>query len=161
HASVNEPDMIRRLAERMAERGIVPELEVFDVGMLDTAAYLLQRGVLRTPLYVNLLLGSLGTLSATPFNLALLVEKLPPEATWAAAGIGRFQLSMNTLAIAGGGHVRVGLEDNLWLDVAKTRPATNLALVERLVRIARAMEREVATPAQAREIIGLARRSAG
>lgn len=160
-ASVNEPEMIRRLAERMAERGIVPELEVFDVGMLDTAVYLVQRGVLRPPLYVNLLLGSLGTLSATPFNLALLTEKLPPGATWAAAGIGRFQFSMNALAIAMGGHVRVGLEDNLWLDVEKKRPATNRTLVERLVRVATAMERAIATPAQAREIIGLRPRPTG
>jgi uncharacterized protein (DUF849 family) len=160
-ASVNEPEMIRRLAERMAERGIVPELEVFDVGMLDTAVYLVERGVLRPPLYVNLLLGSLGTLSATPFNLALLTEKLPTGTTWAAAGIGRFQFSMNALAIAMGGHVRVGLEDNLWLDVEKTRPATNRALVERLVRVATAMERGIATPAQAREIIGLPPRPTG
>ena len=160
-ASVNEPEMIRRLAERMAERGIVPELEVFDVGMLDTAVYLVQRGVLRPPLYVNLLLGSLGTLSATPFNLALLTEKLPPGATWAAAGIGRFQFSMNALAIAMGGHVRVGLEDNLWLDVEKKRPATNRTLVERLVQVATAMERAIATPAQAREIIGLPPRPIG
>jgi uncharacterized protein (DUF849 family) len=160
-ASVNEPEMIRRLAERMAERGIVPELEVFDVGMLDTAMYLLQRGVLRPPLYINLLLGSLGTLSATPFNLALLTEKLPTGTTWAAAGIGRFQFSMNALAIAMGGHVRVGLEDNLWLDVEKKRPATNDTLVERLVRVATAMERGIATPAQAREIIGLPPRPTG
>lgn len=154
-ASVNEPDMIRRLAERMTERGIVPELEVFDVGMLDTAAYLAGRDVLRAPFYVNLLLGSLGTLSATPFNLSLLVEKLPPGTTWAAAGIGRFQFPTNALAVTMGGHVRVGLEDNLWLDVEKTRPATNLALVERVVRLAQAAERDVATPAQARELIGL------
>ena len=159
-ASVNEPDMIRRLAERMAERGIVPELEVFDVGMLDTASYLIGRDVLRTPFYVNLLLGSLGTLSATPFNLALLVEKLPPGTTWAAAGIGRFQFPMNALAITMGGHVRVGLEDNLWLDVEKTRPATNVALVERIVRLAQAAERDIATPAQARELIGLPARPA-
>lgn len=154
-ASVNEPDMIRRLAERMAERGIVPELEVFDVGMLDTASYLVGRDVLRAPFYVNLLLGSLGTLSATPFNLALLVEKLPPGTTWAAAGIGRFQFPTNALAVTMGGHVRVGLEDNLWLDAEKTRPATNVALVERIVRLAQAAERDIATPAQARELIGL------
>lgn len=159
-ASVNEPDMIRRLAERMAELGIVPELEVFDVGMLDTASYLIGRDVLRTPFYANLLLGSLGTLSATPFNLALLVEKLPPGTTWAAAGIGRFQFPMNALAITMGGHVRVGLEDNLWLDAEKTRPATNVALVERIVRLAQAAERDIATPAQARELIGLPARSA-
>lgn len=154
-ASVNEPDMIRRLAERMKERGIVPELEVFDWGMVDYARYLIDRGVLEPPFYFNILLGSLGTLSATPLRLAMLVEALPPGSTWAAAGIGRFQLPVNGLAIAMGGHVRVGLEDNLWLDAAKTRPATNPALVERLARIAQAHERRAATPAEARALIGL------
>ncbi|HWQ24352.1 MAG TPA: 3-keto-5-aminohexanoate cleavage protein [Gaiellaceae bacterium] len=154
-ASVNDPDMIRRLAERMHERGIVPELEVFDLGMVDYATYLLERGVLHPPLYFNLLLGSLGTVSATPFNLALLARALPPGATWAGAGIGRFQLLVNSLAVASGGHVRVGLEDNLWLDPGKRQPASNLALVERLVALARLLGREVATPAQARQLIGL------
>lgn len=154
-ASVNDPATIRGLAERMAERGIVPELEVFDLGMVDYARYLLERGILRPPLYFNLLLGSLGTLAATPLHLALLVEALPEGSTWGAAGIGRFQLDVNALAIAMGGHVRVGLEDSLFLDAAKERPATNPALVERLVRIARACEREPATPAEARALLGL------
>ncbi|MGE5690128.1 MAG: 3-keto-5-aminohexanoate cleavage protein [Pseudomonadota bacterium] len=154
-ASVNEPAMIRRLAERMRERGIVPELEVFDLGMLDYASYLIGRGVLEPPFYVNLLLGSLGTLAATPFHLATLVTSLPPATTWAAAGIGRFQLAVNAMAITMGGHVRVGLEDNLWLDTEKTRPASNVALVERLVRVAEAVERPVATPEVARRLIGL------
>lgn len=154
-ASVNDPEMIRRLAERMRERGIVPELEVFDLGMVDYAGYLIERGVLREPFYFNILLGSLGTLSATPFNLATVVRSLPPGATWSAAGIGRFQFPMNALAIATGGHVRVGLEDNLWLDRAKEQPATNEALVSRLARLAHANERPLATPAEARQIIGL------
>jgi len=154
-ASVNAPGTIRFLAERMQERGIVPELEVFDLGMLDYAHYLIERGVLREPFYVNLLLGSLGTLAATPLHLAQLVAALPAGATWAAAGIGRFQLPMNALAVAMGGHVRVGLEDNLFLDAAKQCPATNLSLVERVVGIARAMGRPVATCAEARRRIGL------
>ena len=154
-ASVNAPATIRFLAERMQERGIVPELEVFDLGMLDYAHYLIERGVLREPFYFNLLLGSLGTLAATPLHLAQLVAALPEGATWAAAGIGRFQLPMNALAVAMGGHVRVGLEDNLFLDGAKQCPATNLSLVERVVGIARAMGRPVATSAEARRRIGL------
>jgi uncharacterized protein (DUF849 family) len=154
-ASVNEPEMIMALAERMQERGIVPELEVFDLGMLDYAAYLIERGVLREPFYVNLLLGSLGTLQATPANLVALVRALPSGATWSAAGIGRSQFEVNALAIAMGGHVRVGLEDNLWLDDGRTRPATNEALVARLARLAEACERSLATPAEARQIIGL------
>jgi 3-keto-5-aminohexanoate cleavage enzyme len=154
-ASVNDPDMIRRLAERMKERGIVPELEIFDLGMADYAAHLIGRGVLEPPFYANILLGSLGTLAATPSHLTTVVQTLPPEVTWAACGIGRFQLYVNSMAIAMGGHVRVGLEDNIWLDEAKTRLATNLALVERLVAVAQAVEREIATPARARELIGL------
>ena len=128
-----------RRARRADDRArIVPELEVFDLGMVDYAKYLVDRGFLPPPHYFNLLLGSLGTLSASPLNLGLLVEALPPRSTWAGAGIGRFQLAVNAMAIAAGGHARVGLEDNLWLDTDKTRPATNVALVERLVALARA-----------------------
>ena len=154
-ASVNDPETIVALAERMHERGIVPELEVFDLGMTDYARFLVERGVLRPPFVFNVLLGSLGTLAATPLNLAMVTGALPEGSVWAGAGIGRFQLAVNVLAIASGGHVRVGLEDNLWLDVEKTRPATNLALVERLVSLAHAVERPIATPAEARELIGL------
>jgi 3-oxoadipate:acetyl-CoA acetyltransferase len=158
-ASVNEPKMIHALAERMAERGIVPELEVFDFGMVDYAKVLIEREVLRPPFYFNLLLGSLGTLSATPFHLATLVASLPPGSTWSAAGIGRFQFSVNAMAITMGGHVRVGLEDNLWLDQQKRRPATNLALIERLATLAHATERRIASPDRARELIGLPART--
>ena len=155
-ASVNAPDMIRRLAERMQERGITPELELFDLGMADYLGYLLEREILGPPVYVNILLGSLGTLSASAFNLAATVRALPDEATWSAAGIGRFQLDVNALAVAMGGHVRVGLEDNVWLDRDRTVPATNEALVSRVVDLARILEREPATPNEARATIGLA-----
>lgn len=158
-ASTNDPAMIRRLAERMREHGIVPELEVFDLGMVDYARYLLERGVLTPPLNFNILLGNLGTLAATPLNLATVVQSLPVGASWAAAGIGRFQLPMNALAVTTGGHVRVGLEDNLWLDTEKKQPADNLSLVERIIGIARSIGREIATPAQARELLGLPARS--
>jgi uncharacterized protein (DUF849 family) len=154
-ASVNDPRTIRGLADRMRERGIVPELEVFDLGMLDYAHYLIGKGVLREPFYFNFLLGSLGTLSATPMHLAQLAAGVPSGATWAGAGIGRFQLPTNAMAVAMGGHVRVGLEDNLFLDPEKTQPASNLLLVERVAGIARALGRPVATCAQARRCIGL------
>jgi uncharacterized protein (DUF849 family) len=153
-ASVNEPATIRGLAERMAERGIVPELEVFDLGMVDYARYLIDQGVLRPPFVFNLLLGSLGTLAATPLRLATLVESLPDGAFWAGAGIGRFQFFVNAMAVTMGGNVRVGLEDNLWLDVEKTRAASNVELVRRITRLAEAVEREVATPDSARHLLG-------
>ena len=154
-ASVNSPDTIRGLATAMAERGIVPEWEVFDLGMLDFARYLRGHGLLGDPVYVNILLGSLGTLAATPLNLALAVERLPDGAIWAATGIGRFQFAVQKWAIAMGGHVRVGLEDNIWFDDDRTDLATNPRLVERLVAIGRASGREPATPARVRELLGL------
>jgi 3-keto-5-aminohexanoate cleavage enzyme len=154
-ASVNEPQMIQRLADAMRERGIVPELEVFDFGMLDYAHYLIERGVLRPPFVFNLLLGSLGTLAATAQNLALLVSRLPAGAYWQAAGIGRAQWPMNALGVAMGGHVRTGLEDNLFMDPEKTDPATNLRLVSRVATLALALGRRVATPGDARRLIGL------
>jgi 3-keto-5-aminohexanoate cleavage enzyme len=155
-ASVNAPATIQGLAARMRERRIVAEWEVFDLGMLDYATYLRTKGLLADPVYVNLLLGSLGTLQATPFNLALAVERLPAGATWAATGIGRHQFAMNRLAIAMGGHVRVGLEDNLWWDDERTELATNPRLVERLVTIARAMGREPASPDDVRKRLAIA-----
>lgn len=154
-ASINEPEMIQALAEKMHRAGIVPELEIFDMGMLDYAKYLIDRKILHPPFYFNLILGSLGTLSATPFHLSTLAVSLPPNATWAAAGIGRFQFYVNCLAIAMGGHVRVGLEDNLYMDDGKEKPATNLMLVERLVRVAKSIQREICKPDEARKIMGL------
>lgn len=154
-ASINEPEMIQALAEMMNRQGIVPELEIFDMGMLDYAKYLIDRKILHPPFYFNLILGSLGTLSATPFHLSILVESLPPNSTWAAAGIGRFQFYVNCLAITMGGHVRVGLEDNIYLDSGKEKTATNLMLVERLARVAKSIEREICKPDEARKIMGL------
>jgi uncharacterized protein (DUF849 family) len=154
-ASVSTPATITGLAARMAERDIVPEWELFDLGMIDFAHFLRGRGLLSGRVYANIILGSLGTLAATPFNLALAVERLPAGAVWAGAGIGRFQFVVNKWAIAMGGHVRVGLEDNIWYDDERTELATNPRLVERLVRVARAMGREPASPGRVREILGM------
>lgn len=154
-ASVNEPAMIQALAKKMRERGIVPELEAFDLGMIDYGKYLIDKGILQPPFYCNILLGSLGTLSATPFNLAAAVMALPPGTTWAGAGIGRFQFAVNSLAVVTGGHVRVGLEDNLYLDSAKEHLASNPRLVERIAKLAEAAGRSIATPDEARKMIGL------
>ena len=155
-ASVNPPAVIRGLAARMRERGIIPELEIFDLGMADFAHVLVEKGDLPLPGYANILLGSLGTAAASAFNLAAIARALPSRITWAAAGIGRYQLPMNSMAIAIGGHVRVGLEDNLWMDgAAKRDPASNLRLIERVVAIARANGREVASCADTRTHLGL------
>jgi uncharacterized protein (DUF849 family) len=158
-ASVNEPAMIQRLAARMYERGIVPELEIFDLGMLDYAHYLISHRLLKPPFVFNLLLGSLGTLAATPANLALLVERLPAGSYWQAAGIGRAQWPMTALAVVTGGHVRTGLEDNVWIDADKRVPATNASLVRRVAALGCTVGRSLATPVVARQLMGLPRRS--
>ena len=159
-ASVNAPDVIRGLAERMRERGIAPELEVFEPGMMAFAAHLAERGLLHPPHYANILLGNPGTAPLAPGIVAACLSVAPPETTWALAGIGRFQIDAALLAVATGGHVRVGLEDNLWLDRARTRPATNAELVERVARAAELAERPLSTPAQTRQRLGLPQRVA-
>ena len=163
--SVNAPATIRALATEMRERGIQPELEIFDLGMADYARYLVDKGQLVLPAYANILLGSLGTANASPVNLTTIIRALPPRTTWAAAGIGRFQFEVSSLAIAMGGHVRIGLEDNVWMDpLTKTDPASNVRLIERVVSMARVNGRDIATPAEARQTIGLrwrTRREAG
>jgi 3-keto-5-aminohexanoate cleavage enzyme len=154
-ASLNAPEMVQRLAQNMKERGIVPEMEIFDLGMVDYARHLIDRGLIEPPFYANILLGSLGTLAATPDNLCAVVRALPQGTTWAATGIGRFQFFINSLAVMMGGHVRVGLEDALYYDWPARRHATNAGLIERVAQLARAAGREIATIHQTREILGL------
>jgi 3-keto-5-aminohexanoate cleavage enzyme len=154
--SVNAPDVIVELARRIDAAGAIPELEVFDAGFIHYARFLSERGILREPLYFNIILGSLGT---APFDLPMLghlISMLPAGATWSVGGLGRYQRAANVAAIAAGGHVRVGLEDNLYYDDARTDLADHARLVERVVRIARECGREPATPEQARALLGRA-----
>ncbi|MCI0503983.1 3-keto-5-aminohexanoate cleavage protein [Candidatus Micrarchaeota archaeon] len=153
--SVNSPDMIERLARHMAARGIRPELEVFETGMINYAAYLERKKFLSHPLYINLFFGLLGTMPGRFVDIVHQVGSLPAGSVWGAAGGGKFQLPVNTCAIVMGGHVRVGLEDNLYYDYGKTVLATNEMLIKRIARIADELGRPIATPAQAREILGL------
>ncbi len=155
-ASVNAPDMVRRLAERMQERGIKPELEVFDVGMVNYANYLIDKGILTPPFYFNILLGNLSSAQATPAQLASILSALPPGSIWCLAGIGRQQLAANTLGLLWGDGVRVGLEDNIWWDGGRTVLARNRALVERVVALAATLERPVATAPDVRRRLGIA-----
>ena len=156
-ASVNAPDTIRGLAERMRERGIRPELEVFEPGMVAFGRHLVEGGLIEPPCYVNVLLGNPGTSRLSPGSLGAFLAEMPEDWTWAAAGIGRHQLPANAMAIAAGGHVRVGLEDNIWWDRARTTPATNEQLVRRVALLAEQLERPLATPADVRRMLGLPR----
>jgi 3-keto-5-aminohexanoate cleavage enzyme len=154
-ASVNPPDVIKGLAERMRARGIKPELEVFEPGMVRYGKHLVEKGLIEEPCYVNILLGNPPTSPLTPSSLAAFLSLLPDRWTWALAGIGRAQLDANLIAIASGGHVRVGLEDNIWWDQERTEMATNPMLVERVRRLAELAERPLASPRLVRERLGL------
>jgi uncharacterized protein (DUF849 family) len=154
-AVVNAPDTIVRLAARMRERGIRPELEIFDTGMAYLAHELLARDVLEAPLYANVMLGGPNTAPATAEALAQLTRALPAGTAWAAGGLGAFQLPMNAVAIFTGGHVRTGLEDNPTMDAERRIPATNRQLVARVAELARIAGRPLATAAQTRALLGL------
>lgn len=144
-ASVNAPDTIQALCTRMRERGITPELEVFDLGMLNYGFYLQRKGFLPQTCYLNLLHGSLGAIPGRVLDLASMVREIPRDWVWAAAGIGSYQLAMNTAALLMGGHVRVGLEDNQYYSYARREAATNRSLVERVVRLAREFDRPISS----------------
>jgi 3-keto-5-aminohexanoate cleavage enzyme len=159
--SQNAPDMVIALGEKMVARGIKPELECFDFGMINAANMLIGRGLLgQPPYYFNLLLGSRFSVPATARHLSNMVEDLPTGSVWSAAGIGLFQLPMNALAIAMGGHCRVGLEDNIYHGFDRTELATNLGLVERVARLAETFGRPLADSARARQLLGLGPSSA-
>jgi uncharacterized protein (DUF849 family) len=155
HPSVNSLDTIIKLAETMKRKGILPELEVFEPGFINTAKYLVKKRYLNHPLHFNFLLGSLGTIPAGIRDLSFLVDSLPKESTWSATGIGRFQTQINNAAILMGGHVRVGIEDSIYYSYPDKKLTTNTHLVERIVRLAHELGREIATPDEARVILGL------
>jgi 3-keto-5-aminohexanoate cleavage enzyme len=154
-ASVNPPEMIFRLAEAMLSRGIKPEMEIFDSGMLNYAQYLDKKLRLAKPVYFNLLFGALGGIPGRPEDMAYLVRSLPEDSVWSAAGVGVFQLPVNVMALVAGGNVRVGLEDNIYYDYKKKELATNPQLVKRIAHIARELRREIATPDEARRILNI------
>lgn len=153
----NSFPIMRGILEKMHEFGVRPELEIFDKGHLSNARRLEREGLLSFPQHVDFVLGVPGGLDATVQNLCDLVDALPAGCTWSVAGIGRMQLPMAMAALAMGGHVRVGLEDNIYY--SKGRLATNEELVARVVRLANELGRPVATPDEAREMLGLARRT--
>lgn len=154
-ASVNTPEMIKALAREMLSKGIMPELEAFDSGMINYANYLHKKKLLEPPFYFNLLLGNIACAQADILHAGIMIRDLPTDSYWALAGIGDSQLSMISVAIAIGGGVRVGLEDNIYYDNKRTKLATNADLLNRVHTIAEANERTVMTPKKLRKLLGL------
>lgn len=149
-ASVNPPEVVQGLARIMLERGIVPELEIFDLGMLNVAGTLMKAGLLPGPVVANLFFGNVAGLQARPAEVGLAVERLPAGAIWSGAGLGDFQFTAQALAVASGGGVRVGLEDGIYFDRGRTTLATNPMLVERVHELLALHGREAMSPAALR-----------
>jgi len=151
---LNPPEFLEMLAKETLAKGIKPELEVFEVGMVQTCIRYMEKGLLRPPLHFQFVLGVLGGMPATAKSLLHLSEIIPEGSTWSVIGIGLGQLPMAVMAMAMGGHVRVGLEDNIYYSKG-VLTKSNAELVERIVRMAKEFGREIATPSDVRKILNL------
>ena len=147
---MNAPSMIQELASMMKSKGIVPELEAFDIGMINYAKYLIKKSLLTPPYYFNLLFGNIACSQANLLHTGVMINDLPEHSLWSLAGIGNDQLKMNSLSIAVGGGVRVGLEDNIWYDTSRTKLASNSDLIKRIHTIAHANARKIMAPKEFR-----------
>lgn len=143
-ANLNDPILVKHLATKMLEKNIFPEIEVFDTAMIANAESLVKKGFLKAPLHFNLVLGVKGSLPATARNLFFLIESLPKNSTWGVSVVGAQHVALSAIAIALGGHVRVGIEDNIYY--SKGVLGKNVNMVERMVVIAKSMGREIAKP---------------
>jgi 3-keto-5-aminohexanoate cleavage enzyme len=153
---INSPDDIAYWAKTMHQRNIKPDMVIFEVGMIANCLQLAEKDWIAPPYLFALVLGQIGALPANPRNLVFLVDNLPSPAHWTAVGYHGHDLQMAVLALAMGGHVRAGYEDNVYYEPG-TLATSNAQLIERLVRLAREIGREIATPDEIRELLELTR----
>ncbi len=151
---MNPPEWGEAAAETMRRYGVKPEIEVFDVGHIYQAIDYIQKGLFDDPPYFQLCMGTKWGIEATPENLLFMKSKLPPDARWSVLGVGKAQLPMITMGILLGGNIRVGLEDNLYVRKG-VLAKSNAELVEMAANVVHALQQEVATPDEARDILGI------
>lgn len=151
---VNTENAIKEFGQKMIDIGVKPEVEVFDKGMIDMAIRLQKKGFIKAPMHFNFVLGVNGGISAEPRDLVFMAGSIPGGSTFTVSGIGRNEFNMAAISIIMGGHVRVGFEDNVYLSKG-VLAKSNGELVEKVVRLAKELGREIATPVEAREILGL------
>ncbi len=149
---LNTDTSIRNFCKKFQERGVKPEIEIFDKGMVDAANRLIKEGLINKPAHFDFVLGV--QMGGEARDLAFLVDSIPEGSTWTVAGTGRLELPLAAMAIVMGGHVRVGFEDNIYLEKG-VKAESNGQLVEKIVKLAELLGREVATPEEAREILSL------
>ncbi len=150
----NTENTIKYFGERMIERNIKPECEVFDKSMIDMALRLAKKGFIKHPIHFDFVMGVNGGISGELRDFVFLRESIPADATYTVAGIGRYEFPLAMAAIIDGGHGRVGFEDNVFISKG-VLAKSNGELVAKVVRMAKELGREIATPAEAREILGL------
>lgn len=150
-ASINSPDTIFKLALMMKDRGIYPELEIFDLGMVNYAKYLINKHVLKPNSYANIILGNIATAQIN--NASTIIDMLPTSMVWSMGGIGKTQLPANMMAIALEGGVRIGLEDNIYFDYDKKSLATNFQLISRILMMASLCGRVVMPSTKFRQLM--------
>lgn len=148
----NTEKSILAIYQEIRGAGALPELEIFDVGMMDTLLRFLKKGLLTAPFHVNLVMGVAGGIGGDLKRLLLLKELLPTGQSWSVSGIGRCQLPLAIQAMTLGGHVRVGFEDNIYYRKGELA-RSNAQFVERIVRMAREMDRKIATVDEARKML--------
>lgn len=151
---MNPPEYLTAFSKEMLARNVKPEIEVFERGMIENALRLVKAGLLKEPLHFDFVLGVTGAMPGNVEDLVFLVNRIPAGSTWTVAGIGRYELPLAMHAIAMGGHVRVGFEDNIYYHKG-VLAESNAQLAARIVRIAKEMGREIATPDEARRILGI------
>ncbi len=152
---MNTDTSIQNFCKTFQERGVKPEIEIFDKGMVDAANRYIKMGLINTPAHFDFVLGV--QMAGEARDLAFLVDSIPAGSTWTVAGVGRYELPLAALAITMGGHVRVGFEDNIYLGKGE-KAKSNADLVKRVADLAKLLGREIATPDEAREILSLAPR---
>ena len=150
----NPPEWGRAGAQRMREHGVKPEIEVFDAGHVRQALHLIGEGLFEDPPFVQLCMGAGWGIEATPEHLLFMVNLLPPDIPWSVLGVGRMQLPMITMGIILDGHIRVGFEDNVYLRRGVLLKS-NAQMVDVAVNLVEQLQHEVATPADARRILGI------
>ena len=151
---INYPKDIELLARGIKEHSIIPEIEIYEMGMLETVLKYAKKDLIAAPFHVQFVLGVPGGMSGEVRNLVHLIGGLPPQSTWGVAGVGRYQLPLATHAILMGGHVRVGFEDNIYYSKG-VLALSNAELVARVSRLAGELGRGIATPAEARVQLGI------
>lgn len=153
---VNTENTIKEFGEKMLDLGIKPELEVFDKGMIDMAIRLQKKGYIKTPMHFNFVMGVNGGIDAAIRDFEFLRGSIPQGSTFTVSGIGRNEFPVAVMSIISGGHVRVGFEDNVYLSKG-TLAKSNGELVEKVVRLAKELGRDIANAKEAREILGISK----